>query len=140
MKLTSPCWYSVTFFERCRAAATNPIRSNSAANCAGSGPVYSTNSNPSVPIGLSHRSRAADSGIATSSTPAFDVVAGHDPAKGAPPRRTPSSSYELDRLLRMQSMRGGGRARTIAKRLDFPEPIASDFLDFPTPNYVRPEE
>src|SRR5580765_1296636 len=32
------------------------MRSNSAANCAGSGPVYSTNSNPSVPIGLSHRS------------------------------------------------------------------------------------
>src|SRR3954466_13835929 len=46
----------MTFFERCRAAATNPIRSNSAASWAGSGPVYSTNSNPSVPVGLSHSS------------------------------------------------------------------------------------
>src|SRR5205814_681816 len=59
MKLTSPCLYSVTFFERCRAAATNPICSNSAASCCGSGPVYSTNSNPSVPIGLSQRSCGA---------------------------------------------------------------------------------
>src|SRR5580700_2340906 len=59
MKLTSPCLYSVTFFERCRAAATNPICSNSARNCCGSGPVYSTNSNPSVPIGLSHKSCGA---------------------------------------------------------------------------------
>src|SRR5437016_1427200 len=69
MKLTSPCLYSVTFFERWRAAATNPIRSKSAANCAGSGPVYSTNSNPSVPIGLSHRSL-----IAASRAAALDVV------------------------------------------------------------------
>src|SRR5271166_1324701 len=33
------------------------MRSNSAPSACGSGPVYSTNSNPSVPIGLSQRSR-----------------------------------------------------------------------------------
>src|SRR5216110_2728816 len=35
------------------------MRSKSEAKACGSGPVYSTNSNPSVPIGLSHRSRLA---------------------------------------------------------------------------------
>ena len=33
----SPCRYSVTFFERCRATATKPMRSNSAASCGGIG-------------------------------------------------------------------------------------------------------
>ena len=36
-------------------------------------------------------------------------------------------------------MRGGGRPRTTGKRLDFPEPLASDFLDFRAANYSAPE-
>src|ERR1700693_686830 len=86
MKLTSPCLYSVTFFERWRAAATNPIRSNSAPNCCGSGPGYSTNSNPSVTIGLSHRSRSAVCG----------EPAACEPFIAMPPGKKPNlSSYDV---------------------------------------------
>src|SRR3546814_2230776 len=56
MKLMSPWRYSVTFFERCRATATKPMRSNSAASFSGSGAAYSMNSKPSVPMGFSKRS------------------------------------------------------------------------------------
>ena len=52
MKFTSPWRYSVTSLDRCFATATKPMLSNSAPSAAGSGAVYSTNSKPSVPIGL----------------------------------------------------------------------------------------
>src|SRR5882672_11366676 len=51
-KLMSPCRCSVTFLERCRARARKPMLSNSVRRACGSGAVYSTNSKPSVPIGL----------------------------------------------------------------------------------------
>ena len=53
----SPCAKRSTFFERCLATATKPISSNSCCSRAGSGEVNSTNSKPSVPSGLSKRSR-----------------------------------------------------------------------------------
>ena len=43
---------SVTFLERCRATAGNPMLSNSRRSNSGSGAAYSTNSKPSVRIGL----------------------------------------------------------------------------------------
>ena len=52
-KLTSPWRYSVTSFERCCATAANPMVSNSRQSFSGSVEAYSTNSKPSVPIGLS---------------------------------------------------------------------------------------
>src|SRR5438552_6205299 len=52
MKLTSPWRYRVTFFERWRAIGEKPIFSNRAPSAAVSRAVYSTNSKPSVPIGL----------------------------------------------------------------------------------------
>src|ERR1700712_2880667 len=52
-KLISPCLYSVTSLCRCRAIAVNPICSNSCPSATGSGAVYSMNSKPSVPTGLS---------------------------------------------------------------------------------------
>src|ERR1700728_4401117 len=52
MKLISPCRWSVTLRERWRATAGNPIWLNNDRSSVGSGAVYSTNSNPSVPIGL----------------------------------------------------------------------------------------
>src|SRR5688572_28964253 len=42
----------MTFLWRWRATALNPMRSNSPPSAAGSGAAYSTNSKPSVPIGL----------------------------------------------------------------------------------------
>src|SRR4030095_7565450 len=51
-KLMSPCECSVTFLLRCRATTGKPRRSNRLRSNCGSGAVYSTNSNPSVPIGL----------------------------------------------------------------------------------------
>ena len=36
-------------------------------------------------------------------------------------------------------MRGGGRPRTTGKRLNLPEPLQSDFLDFRAANYDPPE-
>src|SRR5690606_12500683 len=54
--------YSVTSFERWRATAAKPIDWNSAPSACGSGAVYSTNSKPSVPIGLT-ASIAAGSAI-----------------------------------------------------------------------------
>ena len=53
MKLISPWRCSVTFLERCRATTGKPSRSNRLRSSCGSGAVYSTNSKPSVPIGLS---------------------------------------------------------------------------------------
>src|SRR5215831_5188606 len=55
MKLISPCACSVTFLLRCRARAGNPSFANKVRSSSGSGAVYSTNSNPSVPMGLSAR-------------------------------------------------------------------------------------
>src|SRR6202050_1592655 len=52
MKLMSPCRCSVTFFERCRATAGRPMFSNRRRSDSGSGAAYSTNSKPSVRIGL----------------------------------------------------------------------------------------
>ena len=52
MKLTSPCLCSVTFFDRCRATAGSPMFSNSRRKDSGSGAAYSTNSKPSVRMGL----------------------------------------------------------------------------------------
>src|SRR5665213_2779411 len=52
MKLTSPWRNSETSLDRCRATFTKPMLSNSRPSAAGSGAVYSTNSKPSVPIGL----------------------------------------------------------------------------------------
>src|SRR5215467_3635608 len=52
MKLISPWRCRVTFFERWRATAGKPRRSNRLRSSCGSGAVYSTNSNPSVPIGF----------------------------------------------------------------------------------------
>jgi hypothetical protein len=43
----------VTFLWRWRAIAVKPMLSNSAPSAFGSGAAYSTNSKPSVPIGLS---------------------------------------------------------------------------------------
>src|SRR5688572_23967595 len=51
-KLMSPCECSVTFLLRCRATTGKPRRSNRLRSSWGSGAVYSTNSNPSVPIGF----------------------------------------------------------------------------------------
>src|SRR5262245_3796874 len=61
-KLMSPWRCSVTFLLRWRALTGNPMRANSARSSSGSGAVYSTNSKPSVPIGLSKRSAIACSG------------------------------------------------------------------------------
>src|SRR6185436_4739513 len=52
MKFTSPWRNSETSLERCRATFTKPMLSNSLPSASGSGAVYSTNSKPSVPIGL----------------------------------------------------------------------------------------
>ena len=52
MKFTSPWRNSETSLERCRATFTKPMLSNSRPSASGSGEVYSTNSKPSVPIGL----------------------------------------------------------------------------------------
>src|SRR5690349_3584980 len=52
MKLMSPCECSVTFLLRWWATTGKPSRSNRLRNSWGSGAVYSTNSKPSVPIGL----------------------------------------------------------------------------------------
>ena len=69
MKLMSPWLCRVTFFERCRATAGNPMLSNSRRNNSGSGAAYSTNSNPSVRIGLAAlSSRAHDETSALSRT------------------------------------------------------------------------
>ena len=59
-KLTPPCRHSVTSFERWRATGRKPSWRNSRPSAAGSGAAYSMNSNPSVPIGFSQRSRAGD--------------------------------------------------------------------------------
>src|SRR5258706_13212746 len=72
MKLIWPCRYRVTFLCRCRAMAANPIVSNTWPNAAGSGAAYSMNSNPSVPIGLSH---GANFMVASRLVPAQVVVA-----------------------------------------------------------------
>src|SRR3954470_8798097 len=53
MKLQSPCLCRVTFLLLCRATSGNPILVNKERNSSMSGAVYSTNSNPSVPIGFS---------------------------------------------------------------------------------------
>src|SRR5688572_11281418 len=58
-KLMSPWRCSVTFLLRWRAATGKPMRANSDRRSSGSGAVYSTNSKPSVPIGLSNRSAMA---------------------------------------------------------------------------------
>src|SRR6185503_18404507 len=57
MKLMSPCLCNVTFLLRCRAVTGKPSRWNSVRSSSGSGPVYSTNSKPSVPTGLSRGAR-----------------------------------------------------------------------------------
>src|SRR5580658_17394 len=73
MKFTSPWRNSETSLERCRAILTKPSRSNSRPNSAVSGAVYSTNSNPSVPIGLSQRSiRAVGAGASGDMACPFD--------------------------------------------------------------------
>ena len=51
-KLMSPWRYSVTRLDLCRATGAKPMVSNSAPSFSGSDEAYSTNSNPSVPIGL----------------------------------------------------------------------------------------
>src|SRR6185369_10561088 len=51
-KLQSPCLWRVTFLLLCRATSGKPIFVNSERRSSMSGAVYSTNSNPSVPIGL----------------------------------------------------------------------------------------
>src|SRR3954468_3202157 len=51
-KLMSPWECRVTFLLRCWATTGNPSRSNRLRSRVGSGAVYSTNSNPSVPMGL----------------------------------------------------------------------------------------
>src|SRR5450830_346086 len=56
MKLIWPWRYRVTFLERWRATAAKPIASSTPAIGCGSGAVYSTNSKPSVPMGLSNKS------------------------------------------------------------------------------------
>src|ERR1700754_3091515 len=52
MKLMSPWECSVTFLLRWRAVTGKPRRSKRLRSSCGSGAVYSTNSKPSVPIGL----------------------------------------------------------------------------------------
>src|SRR5260221_9801497 len=52
MKLTSPWRNSETSLERCRATFVKPMVSNSLPSASGSAAVYSTNSKPSVPVGL----------------------------------------------------------------------------------------
>src|ERR1041384_3896516 len=59
-----PCECSVTFLLRWRATTGNPNRSNRLLSNWGSGAVYSTNSNPSVPMGLvSNENLAAITGL-----------------------------------------------------------------------------
>src|SRR6478672_11508495 len=53
MKLQSACLCKVTFLLLWRATSGKPILVNSARRSSTSGAVYSTNSKPSVPIGLS---------------------------------------------------------------------------------------
>src|SRR3954447_23332728 len=53
MKLQSACLCRVTFLLLCRATSGKPIFVNSERRSSMSGAVYSTNSKPSVPIGLS---------------------------------------------------------------------------------------
>src|SRR5215203_6671724 len=55
-KLQSPCLCSVTFLLLCRATSGKPILVKSDRRSSISGAVYSTNSNPSVPIGFSRPS------------------------------------------------------------------------------------
>ena len=57
-KLTSPWRHRVTSLARWRATGWKPRVSNRPASAAVSGAVYSTNSKPSVPAGLSQRLRA----------------------------------------------------------------------------------
>src|SRR5437868_2628239 len=52
MKLQSACLCNVTFLLLCRATSGKPIFVNSERRSSMSGAVYSTNSKPSVPIGL----------------------------------------------------------------------------------------
>ena len=56
-KLMSPWRMRMTLFERCLETAVKPIFSNRPFSRSGSGAVNSTNSKPSVPSGLSKRSR-----------------------------------------------------------------------------------
>src|SRR6476646_9493129 len=52
MKLQSACLCSVTFLLLCRATSGKPMRVKRERSSSMSGAVYSTNSKPSVPIGL----------------------------------------------------------------------------------------
>src|SRR3954454_11765468 len=54
MKLQSACLCRVTFLLLCRATSGKPIFVNSDRSSSMSGAVYSTNSKPSVPIGLAN--------------------------------------------------------------------------------------
>src|SRR6476469_4411136 len=56
MKLISPWRWRVTSLRLWRATAGKPIFVNRSRRSCGSGAVYSTNSNPSVPIGFSRPS------------------------------------------------------------------------------------
>src|SRR3954454_9817917 len=54
MKLQSACLCRVTFLLLCRATSGNPIFVKRERSSSISGAVYSTNSKPSVPIGLAN--------------------------------------------------------------------------------------
>src|SRR5262245_31023490 len=103
MKLMSPWACSVTFFERCRATAGKPSRSNKVRSSSASGAVYSTNSNPSVPIGLSGTLTAA--GVLmhgpSAQTRGISYTCNHHNSLYAANSSMPSSrpSLELDRFL-----------------------------------------
>src|SRR5689334_8200883 len=71
-KLMSPWRQSVTRFERWRATGAKPSEAKVASSCAVSGPVNSTNSKPSVPIGL--RSETAPATAVRSGGMSMDAV------------------------------------------------------------------
>src|ERR1700761_1097855 len=105
-KLISPWRYSVTALERWRPTARKPMRSNKACKSATLGAVYSTNSKPSVPMGLSHNS------IGVSCVAEYSFICNYSVQDGCPhdhPCRSPAGGRRrLDRATRLGRLHNVG--------------------------------
>src|SRR3954452_6817103 len=128
IRLIPPWRYSVTALERWRATGAKPIVSNSWPRAAGSGWQNSTNSNPSVPIGLSgvmagggascgKGPMAVGLNLAAGQTVVSQCVASGGQRCDVQRQRTPPTrpSLELGSRARRQSQharRSGGRTAT----------------------------
>src|SRR3954469_12226570 len=93
-KFTSPWRNSDTSFERCRATFTKPMLSNSRPSASGSGAVYSTNSKPSVPMGLTG---SASSSLGSLTFAMFDLQS--ELVSNVTIMPNPSQALELEKFL-----------------------------------------